>query len=50
MNVSREMLQEHKMLKLIKKKLIRKAIAMIQTLAEDKQKYLDFWKVIFFLS
>jgi heat shock protein beta len=44
LNVSREMLQEHKMLKLIKKKLIRKAIAMIQTLAEDKQKYLDFWK------
>ena len=45
LNVSREMLQEHKILKLIKKKLIRKAIAMFQILAEDedKEKYKKFW-------
>jgi len=46
LNVSRETLQEHKTLKLIKKKLVRKAIAMFQQLAdeEDNTKYLDFWK------
>lgn len=35
LNVSREMLQEHKLLKVIKKKLTRKAIAMIQELADS---------------
>ncbi len=47
LNVSREMLQEHKVLKLIKKKIIRKAIAMFQQLLEDedKSKYKEFWKV-----
>jgi heat shock protein beta len=47
LNVSREMLQEHKTLKIIKKKLIRKAIAMFQQLSEeeDSSKYLEFWKV-----
>jgi len=46
LNVSREMLQEHKVLKLIKKKIIRKAIAMFQQLLEDedKTKYKEFWK------
>lgn len=38
LNVSREMLQEHKILKLIKKKLVRKVIAMIQEMAEGKKK------------
>lgn len=37
LNVSREMLQEHKILKIIKRKLVRKAIAMIQTLASGKE-------------
>jgi len=46
LNVSREMLQEHKVLKLIKKKIVRKAIAMFQQLLEDedKSKYKEFWK------
>jgi len=45
LNVSREMLQEHKTLKVIRKKLIRKAIAMFQQMAdEDPTKYKDFWK------
>jgi len=46
LNVSREMLQEHKTLKIIKKKLVRKAIAMFQQMAEseDKKQYETFWK------
>lgn len=46
LNVSREMLQESKLLQAIKKKIIRKAIAMFQELAEeeDKSKYQEFWK------
>jgi len=46
LNVSREMLQESKLLQAIKKKIIRKAIAMFQELAEeeDKSKYREFWK------
>jgi len=46
LNVSREQLQESKTLKVIKKKVVRKAIAMLQELLdrEDKSKYFDFWK------
>jgi len=46
LNVSREMLQEHKVLKLIKKRIVRKAIAMFQELLEeeDQTKYKEFWK------
>jgi heat shock protein beta len=46
LNVSREMLQESKLLQAIKKKIIRKAIAMFQELAEeeDKTKYQEFWR------
>eukprot|EP01118_Nematostelium_gracile_P012302 TRINITY_DN4477_c0_g1_i1.p1 TRINITY_DN4477_c0_g1~~TRINITY_DN4477_c0_g1_i1.p1 ORF type:complete len:796 (+),score=308.29 TRINITY_DN4477_c0_g1_i1:65-2452(+) len=44
LNVSREMLQEHKILKIIKKKLIRKAISMFQTMAdEEPEKFAKFW-------
>jgi len=45
LNVSREMLQEHKMLGVIKKKLIRKAIAMFQKMAEeeDNTKFKEFF-------
>ncbi len=52
LNVSREMLQEHKILKIIKKKLVRKAIAMFQMLAdeEDKEKFKTFWKVWFAIT
>lgn len=43
LNVSRETLQQHKLLKVIKKKLVRKALDMIKKIkAED---YMEkFWK------
>jgi len=37
LNVSRELLQESRILKIIKKKLIRKALAMLKELAEEDQ-------------
>merc|ERR1712137_1186499 len=42
LNVSRETLQQHKLLKVIKKKLVRKTLDMIKKIPDDK--YLDFWK------
>ncbi|XP_029457360.1 endoplasmin [Rhinatrema bivittatum] len=43
LNVSRETLQQHKLLKVIRKKLVRKALDMIKKIAEDK--FNDkFWK------
>jgi len=42
LNVSRETLQQHKLLKVIKKKLVRKTLDMIKKIDEDK--YADFWK------
>ncbi len=42
LNVSRESLQQHKLLKVIKKKLVRKVLDMIKKL--DKEKFDDFWK------
>nr|AAI29529.1 Unknown (protein for MGC:160189) [Xenopus laevis] len=43
LNVSRENLQQHKLLKVIRKKLVRKTLDMIKKIAEDK--YTDkFWK------
>mmetsp|Transcript_15458 Transcript_15458/g.24173 ORF Transcript_15458/g.24173 Transcript_15458/m.24173 type:complete len:767 (-) Transcript_15458:60-2360(-) len=45
LNVSREMLQKNKLLTAMKKKLVRKAIAMIQDMAKnDEDKYLDFFE------
>jgi heat shock protein beta len=45
LNVSREVLQQNKLLKQIEKKLVRKSIAMFQELAndEDKDLYKNFW-------
>ena len=44
LNVSREILQQDKSMKLMQKKLVRKAIAMIQKLAiDDEEAYLDFY-------
>lgn len=44
LNVSREILQQDKSLKQMEKKIIRKAIAMIQQLAQDdEEKYLNFY-------
>ncbi|CAG5123143.1 unnamed protein product [Candidula unifasciata] len=42
LNVSRETLQQHKLLKVIKKKLVRKALDMIKKI--DKESYDKFWK------
>ncbi|KAI9336290.1 Hsp90 protein-domain-containing protein [Obelidium mucronatum] len=44
LNVSRETLQKHALLKSIKKKMIAKAIEMIRNIAGDESKYLDFFK------
>lgn len=43
LNVSREMLQQHKLLKVIKRKLVRKVLDMLKKL--DTEKYDAFWKV-----
>lgn len=42
LNVSREMLQQHKLLKVIKKKLVRKALDMIKKIPAEE--YNQFWK------
>lgn len=42
LNVSRETLQQHKLIKVIKKKLVRKALDMIKKI--DKDNYEKFWK------
>jgi len=42
LNVSRETLQQHKLLKVIKKKLVRKALEMIKKMSEEEFK--KFWK------
>lgn len=41
LNVSREVLQQHKLLKIIRKKLIRKALDMLKKL--DEETYKKFW-------
>ncbi len=42
LNVSRETLQQHKLLKVIKKKLVRKTLDMIKKISSDK--YASFWQ------
>jgi len=42
LNVSRETLQQHKLLKVIKKKLVRKSLDMIKKI--NKEDYEKFWK------
>nr|AWI66278.1 glucose-regulated protein 94 [Mizuhopecten yessoensis] len=42
LNVSRETLQQHKLLKVIKKKLVRKTLDMLKKI--DKDDYEKFWK------
>lgn len=42
LNVSRETLQQHKLLKVIKKKLVRKALEMLKKMSDDD--YKKFWK------
>lgn len=42
LNVSRETLQQHKLLKVIKKKLVRKTLDMIKKITDEE--YENFWK------
>lgn len=42
LNVSRETLQQHKLIKVIKKKLVRKVLDMIKKISGEK--YTEFWK------
>lgn len=42
LNVSRENLQQHKLIKVIKKKLVRKALDMMKSIS--KEDYENFWK------
>jgi len=42
LNVSRETLQQHKLLKVIKKKLVRKTLDMIKKISDEEFK--NFWK------
>jgi len=44
LNVSREILQQTKALNVLKKKIVRKAIGMMQSLSKNETEYLDFWK------
>eukprot|EP00186_Timspurckia_oligopyrenoides_P004143 CAMPEP_0182444964 /NCGR_PEP_ID=MMETSP1172-20130603/3249_1 /TAXON_ID=708627 /ORGANISM="Timspurckia oligopyrenoides, Strain CCMP3278" /LENGTH=767 /DNA_ID=CAMNT_0024640643 /DNA_START=28 /DNA_END=2331 /DNA_ORIENTATION=+ len=46
LNVSREILQQSRVLRIITKRIIRKAIDMFKEIAnrENKQDYIDFWK------
>lgn len=44
LNVSRETLQQHRLLKMIRRKVIRKALDLIKSLSEDEEKYEEFLK------
>eukprot|EP01091_Cochliopodium_minus_P002552 TRINITY_DN123_c1_g1_i1.p1 TRINITY_DN123_c1_g1~~TRINITY_DN123_c1_g1_i1.p1 ORF type:complete len:793 (+),score=306.18 TRINITY_DN123_c1_g1_i1:56-2434(+) len=44
LNVSREILQQTKSLNVLKKKIVRKAIGMMQSIAKNETEYTKFWE------